>query len=213
MSDDCLYGNLPMFSVCSWHFNRSCCMLICGDNKCYKCMRWVIRKSLNYRGGPRYKSCRLEAGCIRKTICKLNTWYFRGPVVEVLDSRNVKTWHGRLSYQSQAESAWNWGWWMWIHYIGRGGHIHWENQWSSVHLILDYQQRTESLIFRAPLKVEHRTMSCIDCIQCGWGQTMQLTLDFMLLLLLEPWKQGRFGDHTLDDNKRQIAQDLSRLIL
>lgn len=29
---------------------------------------WVIRKSLNYRGGTRYKSCRLEAGCKSKTI-------------------------------------------------------------------------------------------------------------------------------------------------
>lgn len=44
--------------------------------------------------GLRYKSHRLEAGCISKTICKLNTWCFRGSVVEVLDSHNVKTWHG-----------------------------------------------------------------------------------------------------------------------
>lgn len=95
MSDDCHYGNLLMFSVWSWHLNRSSYMLICRDNKCYKCMMWVIRKSVNYRGGMGYKSCRLEAGCISKTICKLNTWYFGGPVVKELDSHNVKTWHGR----------------------------------------------------------------------------------------------------------------------
>lgn len=120
MSDDCPYGNLLMFSVWSWHLNRSCCVLICRDSKCYKCMRWIIRKSVNYRGGTRYKSCWLEAGCISKTICKLNTWYFRGPMMAVLDSCNVKTWHGRFNYQSQAESALNWSWWTQIHKIGGG---------------------------------------------------------------------------------------------
>lgn len=118
MSDDCPYGNVLMFSVWSWHLNRSCCVLICGDSKCYKRMRWVIRKSVNYRGRMRYKSCRLEAGCISKTICKLNTWYFRGPVMAVVDSHNVKTWHGRFNYQSQAEPALEWSWRTQIYKVG-----------------------------------------------------------------------------------------------
>lgn len=70
MRDDSHHGNLLMFSIWSWHIKRSCCVLICGDNKC---IGWVIRKFFNYGGGTRYKSCRLEAECISKTICKLNT--------------------------------------------------------------------------------------------------------------------------------------------
>lgn len=133
MSDDCPYGNVLMFSVWSWHLNRSCCVLICGDSKCYKCMRWVIRKSVNYRGGTRYKSCRLEAGCISKTICKLNTWYFRGPVMAVLDSHDVKTWHERFNYQSQAESALKWSWWIQMYKVGGGWRTISREGTSSVH--------------------------------------------------------------------------------
>lgn len=66
MSDDYHYGNLLVFSVWSWHLNRSRCELICGGSECYKCMRWVIRKSFNYRDRIWHKSCRLQAGYITK---------------------------------------------------------------------------------------------------------------------------------------------------
>lgn len=59
-------------------------------------MEYVVRKSLNYRDGTWYKSHGLEARCISKTICKLNTLYFRGSVVEVLENHNVRTWYGTL---------------------------------------------------------------------------------------------------------------------